>query len=132
MAAGHLPRTGAPEVNGDGQCAQARRELGVYVLGAIEPAQRAQADRHLAACPRCRADLAELAALPALLRKVPAGEARSMLEDAGWPAARPPLGALLDRAARIGRRRRWLLISAAAVIAVMAAALVLLALHPAG
>jgi Putative zinc-finger len=57
-------------VTDQGQCARARQELGVYVLGAIEPAQRAQTGRHLAACPQCRTELAGLAGLPALLRKV--------------------------------------------------------------
>ena len=62
-------------MNRDGPCAQARLELGVYLLGAIEPAQRALLTRHLAACPNCRAELAGLAGLPALLRSVPAAEA---------------------------------------------------------
>jgi anti-sigma factor RsiW len=55
-------------------CADARRELGVYVLGAIEPADRAVLERHLGGCPRCRAELASLAGLPALLRRVPEAE----------------------------------------------------------
>jgi anti-sigma factor RsiW len=43
-------------MNGDGLCAQARPELGVYLLGAIEPAQRALVERHLATCAPCRAE----------------------------------------------------------------------------
>jgi len=116
-------------MNGDGQCVQVRWDLGVYVLGAIQPAQRARADRHLAACPRCRAELAGLAGLPALLRKVPADEAfRLSLGNAG-PAG-PPLTALLGRTARV--RRRWRLAAAAAVITAGAAAVSgLLAVQPA-
>jgi anti-sigma factor RsiW len=44
------------------------------VLGAIEPADRAVLERHLGGCPRCRAELASLAGLPALLRRVPEAE----------------------------------------------------------
>lgn len=117
-------------MNDDGRCAQVRRDLGVYVLGAIEPAQRSWADQHLAACPRCRAELAGLAGLPALLRKVPAGEAlRLSLENAG-PAG-PPVTALLGRVARV-RRHRWRLAAAATVITGSAAAVAgLLAVQPA-
>lgn len=59
----------AAEVSADAQCVLARVELGAHLLGAIEPAQRALVDRHLAACPRCRAELAGLAGLPTLLRR---------------------------------------------------------------
>ena len=111
------------------QCAQARHELGVYLLGAIEPAQRAQTGRHLAACPPCRAELAGLAGLPGLLRKVAASEAlRLPPEQTGPPG--PPLSALLGRAAQVRRRRK--LATAAAVITTSAAAASgLLALHAA-
>lgn len=58
-------------MSGPSQCEQIRPELGVYVLGAIAPADRAIVDRHLASCPRCREEITGLAGLPALLRKVP-------------------------------------------------------------
>ena len=48
-------------------CREIRQALGVYVLGAIDPAERAQVDEHLASCPGCREDLAGLAGLPAML-----------------------------------------------------------------
>jgi hypothetical protein len=109
-----------PHVNDQGQCARARQELGVYVLGAIAPAQRAQADRHLAACPRCRAELAGLAGLPALLRKVPADEAHQLLPGNTGPAG-PPLRGLLSQVVRARRLRRWRLAAVAAVITAAAA-----------
>ena len=65
----------------DRQCAQARRELGVYLLGAIEPAQRALVERHLAGCQACRAELSELAGLPSLLRRVPADAVWRLLAE---------------------------------------------------
>ena len=48
-------------------CQEARIALGVYVLGAIDPAERALVDAHLATCEACQAELAEFADLPALL-----------------------------------------------------------------
>jgi anti-sigma factor RsiW len=54
-----------------GTCAGIRSLLGVYLTGAIAPADREAAVRHLAACADCRAELAGLAALPALLRRPP-------------------------------------------------------------
>ena len=118
-------------MNEDGQCAQARQELGVYLLGAIEPAQRALVDRHLAACPACRAELAGLAGLPSLLRRVPAGEALQLPPDAAAALVPgPSLAALAGRVSKI-RRHRWYLTAAAALIAGFAGASGLQALHAA-
>jgi predicted lipoprotein with Yx(FWY)xxD motif len=52
-------------------CAGIRPQLGVYLTGAIAPADRVVVVRHLAACDGCRAELAGLAGLPALLRRPP-------------------------------------------------------------
>src|SRR5439155_5941296 len=63
-----------------GMCAGIRPQLGVYLTGAINPADRVVVVRHLAGCADCRAELAGLAALPALLRRPPV-----------WAAAQEPL-----------------------------------------
>src|SRR5215472_11473917 len=63
-----------------GDCAQVRIALGVYVLGAIDPAERALVDAHLATCQACQAELADLADLPALLAMVPAEEALNLAD----------------------------------------------------
>src|SRR5215469_13768332 len=90
------------------ECAQTRNELGVYLLGAIEPHDRARLEDHLASCPGCRERLAALAGMPALLRKVPADEViRAWRDDAGRPPPTPPLETLLSKVARTRRRRRW-------------------------
>lgn len=110
-------------------CAQVRLELGTYLLGSIEPAQRALVNRHLRTCPVCRAELSDLAGLPSLLRRIPADDAGQLLHDDPpdlQPA--PPLGTLLRRVTAI-RRRRLVLTIAAAVIAGTAAASGVLALH---
>lgn len=62
-------------------CGEARISLGVYVLGAIDPAERALVDAHLATCRDCRDELAGLAGLPALLARVSTEEAVALAED---------------------------------------------------
>jgi len=118
-------------VTGEIPCLSARAELGVYLLGAIEPAQRALVDRHLTGCRSCRAELSGLAGLPSLLRRVPADVIRQLLAD-NTPQVipGPPLNALLARATIIRRRRR-LLAAAAAVVTGIAAASAVQALHEA-
>lgn len=118
-------------MNDEDQCAQARQELGVYLLGAVEPAQRAPVDRHLVSCPQCRAELAGLAGLPSLLRRVPVGEALRLAPDVA--AALVPSPSLTGLARRVSgiRRRRWCLTAAAASIAGFAAAAGLHAMYPA-
>ena len=97
-------------------CPEARISLGVYVLGAIDPAERALVDAHLATCRDCRDELAGLAGLPALLSRVSMEEAIALAESDGpMPAAadeapEPPrelLATVLDLTAARRRRRRW-------------------------
>jgi anti-sigma factor RsiW len=75
-------------------CTRIRPELGVYVLGAISPADRAMVERHLATCPRCRDEVAELAGIPALLRRVPAAAAMQLSADG--PDGDDPEAGLLE------------------------------------
>jgi anti-sigma factor RsiW len=118
-------------VNDEGRCTPAHQELGVYLLGAMEPARRAPVERHLAACPQCRAELVALAGLPSLLRKVPVKEALRLAPDiAAAPVPSPSLTVLARRVSGI-RRRKWCLTAAAASIAGFAAAAGLHALYPA-
>ena len=115
--------TGAP-VSGAGGCAQIRPELGVYVLGAITPAGRAVVGRHLMSCPRCRDEVAGLAGIPAMLRRVPAAAAELSGQRPGGDGPGPQavlLDGLLRRVAAARRQRRWRL-AAAAVLAAAAAA----------
>jgi hypothetical protein len=106
-------------------CREIRQALGVYVLGAIDPAERAQVDEHLAACPECREELASLAGLPALLRKVPIVEAERLaapeqdLELAGVPSAEM-LTSLIARTTNVRRIHRWRSVAAAAAVAIVA------------
>jgi hypothetical protein len=112
-------------------CQEARISLGVYVLGAIDPAERALVDAHLATCRDCRDELAGLASLPALLARVSTEEAIALAATEGpFPAAaadpgEPPpelLATVLDLTAARRRRRRWreasLGVAAALIVAV--------------
>lgn len=98
-------------------CAEMRTLLGVYVLGAIEPAERALVDAHLSGCRDCRDELAGLAGLPSLLGRVTEGQ---IAEIGAAPVEL--LDSMLSRAAgenrnRRRRGRRWLVVAAAAAIA---------------
>ena len=104
----------------------------MYLTGAIAPADRVVVVRHLTACDGCRAELAGLAGLPALLRRPPVRAAAqepatdntvpdntvTYYPDAGYPdagypdAGYPDAGRLVRRVAR-RQRRRWLLVVAA-------------------
>jgi hypothetical protein len=112
-------------------CPEARISLGVYVLGAIDPAERALVDAHLATCRDCRDELAGLAGLPALLARVSTEEAIALAEtDGPFPVAgaetlEPPrelLASVIDLTSARRRRRRWrdaaLGVAAALIIAV--------------
>jgi predicted anti-sigma-YlaC factor YlaD len=117
-------------MTGVGECGEIRHALGVYILGAISPADRSTVERHLARCADCRAELAGLAALPGRLGSVPAADMARMAGDergGAGPGERPPdvlLQTLLDRAARVRRRLRWrrIAVAAAAVVIVGAGA----------
>jgi hypothetical protein len=109
---------------GPPDCRQPREALGVYVLGAIDPAERASVDEHLANCAECREELASLAGLPSLLRRIPNVEAeRLLLAGPDDYADVPPpefLHTLLARASGIKRAQRWRRLAAAAAVAVFA------------
>ncbi len=114
-------------MTGTAECRQIRQALGVYVLGAIDPAERAQVDEHLATCPECREELASLAGLPAMLRKVPVVEAERLAaaeEDPELTGIPSPemLTSLLGRTANVRRIRRWRGLAAAAAVALVAVA----------
>ena len=106
-------------------CREIKQALGVYVLGAIDPAERAVVDEHLSSCHECREELASLAGLPALLRKVPIVEAERLAapeqdpELAGVPSAEM-LTSLVARTANVRRVHRWRTVAAAAAVAIVA------------
>jgi hypothetical protein len=113
-------------------CQHVRQLLGVYVVGAIDPAERFVVDNHLAVCPDCREELAGIAGLPALLGRVPFPEAEQITrfdsERAGAgehldeePAEADVLTPLLAKMAHRRRVSRWRSLVSVAAVAVIAA-----------
>lgn len=113
-------------------CQHVRQSLGVYVVGAIDPAERSVVDHHLASCPDCREELAGLAGLPALLGRVPFQEAEQITRfdseraEAGErldaePAEADVLTPLLAKVAHRRRVSRWRSLVSVAAVAVIAA-----------
>ena len=103
-----------------------RQLLGVYVVGAIDPAERTAVDEHLGQCQACRDELAGLAGLPAMLSRVPAADVeRLSLAPSGLPEmGEPPaelLNSLLRRVSARRRSRMWRSVAAVAAAAVIAA-----------
>ena len=111
----------------DRRCGEIRTALGVYVMGAIGPADRASVDSHLAWCVGCREELAGLAALPGRLGSVPTADVTMLVVDEpalpGMDGKYPPeaaLRSLLERAATLRRHLMWRRMVAAAAVAVIA------------
>jgi anti-sigma factor RsiW len=95
-------------------------DVGCYVLGSLDSAERAKLEEHLVDCDVCRAELVSLAGLPGLLSRVSPQEAAD-----GLPTARPQLlEGLLTRAADQRRTRRHRLIAVAAAVILVAGGIV--------
>ena len=120
-------------MTGSADCRDIRHALGVYVLGAIDPAERSMVDAHLSTCPECREELAGLAGLPALLRRIPVGEAQQLADDdldelagAGCPGPRCPrtrcCARCSARTTQARQARRWRGLAAAAAVVLVAGA----------
>lgn len=99
-----------------------------YVLGSLSGNERREYEAHLATCPQCRASVAELSGLPALLGQLDADEVVALdgpVADA--PPLRPEvLDTLLQKVEwRRRRTRRISVITLAAAAAVLAISLVI-------
>jgi hypothetical protein len=105
-------------------CRDIRQLLGVYVVGAIDPAERAQVDEHLAECQSCRDELAGLAGLPAMLSRVPAADVERLGLLSLPEAMQPPdelLDSLLGKVSAKRKSRMWRNVASVAAAAVIAA-----------
>ncbi|MER8184814.1 anti-sigma factor [Kitasatospora sp. NPDC094015] len=90
-------------------------DVGAYVLGVLDQADRLRFEAHLAGCPRCTAEVDELGGLEPLLAELV--EAGPVLEQPGDQL----LTRLVDEVSatrRRSRRRRLVLVAAAAVLVV--------------
>ena len=107
----------------DPSCRTYRELLGVYVVGAIEPAERALLDAHLGQCYECREELAGLAPLTSLMHRVPVAEAERIAlggasDDGSAEPSAEVLSSLLEQvgARRRTRRLRAMFATAAAIV----------------
>jgi hypothetical protein len=110
-------------------CREIRQLLGVYVVGAIDPAERTIVDEHLGQCASCRDELAGLAGLPAMLSRVPAADVEGLsLTSGGLPEMTEPsaelLNSLLQQVSIKRRSRMWRSALAVAASAAIAAGVV--------
>ncbi|MEY9877190.1 anti-sigma factor RsiW [Streptacidiphilus sp. MAP12-33] len=112
-------------------------QLGAYLLGALDPEERATLEAHIAGCADCQAELLGMAPLPGLLRRTPFEELDETAEAAQTltaphpapppaPTAAPVRPASADRPARSTpshrRPRRRALVAAGVALAGAAAA----------
>ena len=97
-----------------------------YVLGSLSGHERREFEAHLETCPRCRAAVAELSGIPALLAQLDAEEVEALDDPtAEAPPLRPEvLDTLLQKVEwRRRRTRRLSVITLAAAAAVLIVAL---------
>ncbi|RNM15718.1 anti-sigma factor [Nocardioides pocheonensis] len=101
---------------------------GAYAVDALDPAEKAQFEEHLAACATCRAEVASLREATALLPETTATEPPPALRDRvlaqiatvrPLPPETPVAGPSEVVTLRSRRRPRTLLAAAAAVVAVV-------------
>jgi predicted anti-sigma-YlaC factor YlaD len=103
-----------------------RRSLGSYLMGALDPLERAEVEEHLGSCGSCREELASYAGLPGLMSRLTRQEVVS-------EALLPPLSLLpsvlaaveQQRVAEARRLRRWRTGAGAALGAAAVAAIAL-------
>ena len=81
-----------------------------YVFGALDPAEKAQFETHLATCAACTTRVAEARGLTALLADISEAEITAEVPDTLLPG-------LLRRASASRRRQRWLTRGLAAGVA---------------
>jgi predicted anti-sigma-YlaC factor YlaD len=95
--------------------------LGPYALGALDPAEAQAVENHLASCPRCRAEFADLSAMAGSLGEIPPEAFLDGPPEGGDLLLRRTLRAVRGEYEQSRRRRTYLV--AAGVAALAAAAL---------
>ncbi|MFD7656546.1 anti-sigma factor family protein [Actinosynnema sp. NPDC059797] len=99
--------------------------LGAYLLGSLDPAERAGFERHVPGCATCRREMVRLAPLPGLLGQVRLEDLELPFDDPEPEPALWPLPAGPEPAAA----RRWprpaVLVGAAALVLVLLGAVLL-------
>lgn len=92
-----------------------------YVLGALDPAERAEFEAHVTGCDACRKEVASLAPLPGLLRGIDLGAPLEVPESV---VARATEKIGFDLSAMRASRNRWRWVAVAAVAIMVVVSLV--------
>lgn len=90
--------------------------LGAYLLGALDPRERAEVELHLSGCRRCRDEVAELAPLPGLMARITVDEAISGPPPVDDAMLERLLAAATRERRTAGVRRRVLAVAAAVAL----------------
>jgi Putative zinc-finger len=103
-----------------------------YVLGSLSRDDRREYEAHLATCERCRAAVAEISGIPALLAMMDLEDVRALDDETPeTPPLRPEvLDSILDKVRWRRRRSRWLTSAAVGVAAALLAVGVVIAIRP--
>lgn len=100
-----------------------------YVLGSLSSDERREYESHLAVCARCRAAVAELSGVPALLTLLDREEMAAADDPPTGPPPPQDLGSLLGQVRARRRRFRWVVAGLSAAAACLAIGL-MVALRP--
>jgi hypothetical protein len=103
-----------------------------YVLGSLSSAERREYEAHLENCDRCRAAVADISGMPALLAMLDADEVRALDDEQPEPPPLRPevLESVLDRVRWRRRRSRWLMSAAVGLAAALLAVGLVIAVRP--
>jgi len=102
-----------------------------YVLGSLSSAERREYEAHLETCDRCRAAVAELSGMPALLSLLDVDDVRGLEAEQPIPPLRPEvLESVLDKVRWRRRRSRWLTSVAVGLAAALLAVGLVIAVRP--
>jgi hypothetical protein len=103
-----------------------------YVLGSLSSAERREYEAHLETCDRCRAAVAELSGMPALLAMLDVGDVRALDEEQPEPPPLRPevLESVLDKVRWRRRRSRVLTSAAVGLAAALLAVGLVIAVRP--
>ena len=102
-----------------------------YVLGSLTSTERREYEGHLAGCELCRAAVAELSGMPALLALLDLEDVRALDEAEPDPPLRPEvLQSVLGKVSWRRRRSRWVTSAAVGLAAALLAVGIVLVARP--
>jgi len=103
-----------------------------YILGSLSSAERREYEAHMQGCANCRAAVAELSGIPALLAMLTPEEVAALDEEQPEPPPLRPqvLESVLDKVRWRRRRSRWLTSAAVGLAAALLAVGLVVAIRP--